>query len=245
MEFHPCKCHLLQITNKNSPIHFNYKIHNTLLTKVDCAKYLGIIIDSKLNWKKQYSNLIKSCKQTLSFIRRNLPKASSQIKNVCYKTLIRPKLGYACSVWDPHHRLHIESLEKVQKAAARFVTGNYKMETGNSQKNLETLGWDTLEERRLRTKLTIFQKGRLGDIDIPTDHLALKTRQTRRGGGGPTYQKEFSKVDGHIFSFYPSTTRLWNNLPVDLRNCDKMDNFTNGLNKINVSKLRRSLQSID
>ena len=45
MEFHPGKCHLLQITNKNSPIHFNYKIHNTLLTKVDCAKYLGIIID--------------------------------------------------------------------------------------------------------------------------------------------------------------------------------------------------------
>ena len=140
MEFHPGKCHLLQITNKNSPTHFNYKIHGTLLTKVDCAKYLGIIIDSKLNWKKQYSNLIKSCKQTLSFIRRNLPKASFQIKNVCYKTLIRPKLEYACSVWDPHHRLHIESLEKVQKAAARFVTGNYKMETGNSRKNLETLG---------------------------------------------------------------------------------------------------------
>ena len=110
---------------------------------------------------------------------------------------------------------------------------------------MATLGWDTLEERRLRTKLTIFQKGRFGDIDIPTDHLALKTRQTRRGGGGPTYQKEFSKVDGHIFSFYPSTTRLWNNLPVDLRNCDKIDNFTNGLNKINVSNLRRSLQSID
>ena len=86
---------------------------------------------------------------------------------------------------------------------------------------------------------------RFGDIDIPTDHLALKTRPTRRGGGGPTYQKEFSKVDGHIFSFYPSTTRLWNNLPVDLRNCDKIDNFTNGLNKINVSNLRRSLQSID
>ena len=93
--------------------------------------------------------------------------------------------------------------------------------------------------------MTIFQKGRCGDIDIPTDHLALKTRPTRRGGGGPTYQKEFSKVDGHIFSFYPSTTRLWNNLPVDLRNCNKIDNFTSGLNKINVSKLRRNLQSID
>jgi len=119
MEFHPGKCHLLQITNKLNPISFVYNIHNTPLTKVDSAKYLGVIIDSKLNWKKQYSSLLKSCSQTLSFIRRNLPKASSKIKEMCYKTLVRPKIEYACAVWDPHHQLHIENLEKIQKAAAR------------------------------------------------------------------------------------------------------------------------------
>ena len=118
------------------------------------------------------------------------------------------------------------------------------METGNSLKNLETLGWDPLEERRLKTKLTIFQKGRLGNIHIPTNHLALKNRLTRRGGGGPTYQKEFSKIDGHIHSFYPSVTRLWNNLPVDVRICDKLELFVNKLEKINLTELKRNLQSI-
>ena len=188
MEFHPGKCNLLQITNKRCPIDFSYNIHNTVLTKVDSAKYLGVIIDSKLNWKKQYSHLIKSCKQTLSFIRRNLPKASRHVKEMCYKTLVRPKIEYACPVWDPHHQVHIDSIEKVQKAAARYVTGNYTMESGNTNANLRSLGWSTLEERRLRTKLCIFQKGRLGDIFIPTDHLALRKRTTRRGGDGPTYQ---------------------------------------------------------
>ena len=245
MEFHPGKCHLLQISNKKSPINFTYKIHNTPLSKVDSAKYLGIIIDSKLNWKKQYSSMILACKQTLSFIRRNLPKASANVKEICYKTLIRPKLEYACPVWDPHHKIHIENIEKVQKAAARFVTGNYKMETGNTLKNLNILGWDSLEERRLKTKLTIFQKGRLGEIDIPTDHLTLKSRPTRRGGGGPTYQKEFSSVDGHLYSFYPSVTRLWNNLPTEVRNCGKLEQFSNNLQKINLTELRQCLQSID
>ena len=97
MEFHPGKCNLLQISNKKSPIDFIYKTHNnnTPLSKVDsAAKYLGIIIDSKLNWKKQYSSLISSCKQTLSFIGRNLPKAPVKVKEICYKTLIRPKLKY-------------------------------------------------------------------------------------------------------------------------------------------------------
>ena len=154
MEFHPGKCHLLQISNKKNPVNFVYNIHNTALTKVDSAKYLGVIIDSKLNWKKQYSSLITSCKQTLSFIRRNLPKAPSKVKEQCYKTLVRPKLEYACPVWDPYHKIHIDNIEKVQRAAARFVTGNYRMESGNTLINLKNLGWDTLEERRLQTKLT-------------------------------------------------------------------------------------------
>jgi len=64
---------------------------------------------------------------------------------------VRPKLEYACAVWDPHHQSHINDIEKIQKAAARFVTGNYVMENGNSAANLKSLGWDTLEERRLQT----------------------------------------------------------------------------------------------
>ena len=34
---------------------------------------------------------------------------------------IRPHLEYACSVWDPHTKKNIQSIEKVQRRAARFV----------------------------------------------------------------------------------------------------------------------------
>ena len=52
MEFHPGKCNLLRITNKSTPVKFTYNIHDTPLSQVDSAKYLGVLIDSKLNWKK-------------------------------------------------------------------------------------------------------------------------------------------------------------------------------------------------
>ena len=132
---------------KNLPINFSYHIHDTLLVKVDPAKYLGIII----NWKKQYAHFIKSCKQTLSFKRRNIPKSPKKVKSTCYKTQ-RPKLEYACPVWDRHHQVHIDNIEKVRKSAARFVTGTCKMESGNSAIKLKSLGWETLEEKRLKTK---------------------------------------------------------------------------------------------
>ena len=63
------------------------------------------------------------------------------------------------------------------------------MESGNSMANLETLGWKTLEERRIDNKLGLFKKGLLGKLDIPTNNLTIKTRQTRRGGGGPVYMR--------------------------------------------------------
>ena len=72
----------------------------------------------------------KKCNCTLAFLKRNLSNSPSFVKKQCYTSLIRPKLEYACAVWDPHCSTHIESLEKVQKRAARFVTGNYKMESG-------------------------------------------------------------------------------------------------------------------
>ena len=56
--------------------------------------------------------------------------------------------------------------EKIQKAGATYVTENYKMESGNSLINIKSLKWDTLEERRLRAKLTVFQKGRLGILTL-------------------------------------------------------------------------------
>ena len=88
---------------------------------------------------------------------------------------------------DPHNKNHKLEIEKVQKQAARFVTGNYKMETGNTKLILDSLEWPTLEERRLQTKLTLFQKARLKLIDITADHLTFKSRQTRWGGDGQTY----------------------------------------------------------
>ena len=245
MEFHPGKCNLLQITNKMKPINFTYEIHDIPITKVDAAKYLGVIIDCKINWKKQYSYLINNCRKTLSFICRNLPKAPKHVKEQCYKSFVLPKIEYASSVWDPYCKKHINNLEKIQKAGARYVTGNYVMEAGNSLYNINSLGWDTLEERRLRAKLTVFQKGRFGVLRIPTEHLLTTTRRTRRGRDGNIYFREFSSINSNIHSFFPSTIRLWNNLPSDIRLCDEIDTFINKLKNVNLTEIRANFRPID
>ena len=239
MEFHPGKCQLLRVTNKIKPIISTYTIHDTPLSVTDSAKYLGVVIDSKLQWKTQYTDTIKKCNSTLAFLKRNLSRAPEFVKKKCYTTLVRPKLEYASAIWDPHCIKYIESIEKVQKRAARFVTNNYKMESGNTLVNLEKLDWPTLEERRLQTKLTIFQKARLNLIDIPVKHLKQTTRSTRQFGDGLSYFKEFSDINSHIFSFYPHTSQLWNHVPADVRTCDNLETFKSQINSMDLTYIKK------
>ena len=115
------------------------------------------------------------------------------------------------------------------------------MESGNSDTNLKSLGWDYLEERRIRNKLTYFQKARLKLIDIPTEHLHLKKRKTRLGGDGPTYARFYSPIDSHRFSFYPDSQNLWNHLPTEVRTSEDLKHYTSSLEKIDLIRLRRSM----
>ena len=157
----------------------------------------------------------------------------SHIKVKCFNTLVRPVLEYGCCVWDPHHQTDIDSLEKVQKSGARLITNNYQMETGNIKVNMIHLGWQPLEERRAKIKVTNSYKARNNMIEIPIDHLIVNNSKTRRGGG-QTYALPSSSVDSHLHSFYPSAVRLWNALPAEAKDCENLASFKNTLEKVTI-----------
>ena len=65
----------------------------------------------------------KQSKQNSGCLRRHLKGCLKSVKSTAYKALIRPQLEYCSSVWDPYHQMDKATLERVQRRAARFVTG--------------------------------------------------------------------------------------------------------------------------
>ena len=75
---------------------------------------------------------------------------------VIYTSFIRPLLEYASVVWDGCAQSDYDSLEKIQLAAARIVTG--AMIGTSTSKLYEEVGWQTLAKRREKAKLVQMYK---------------------------------------------------------------------------------------
>eukprot|EP00794_Sanderia_malayensis_P016370 gene16370-18012_t len=130
---------------KRKAISTQYYLHGHLLDVVDASKYLGVTITNKLSWDTQVSNTAGKASRTISFLRRNLRECTSQVKDASYKAMARPILEYALTVWDPCSKANIQTLEQVQRRAARYVFNDYSTKTpGCVTKMLSDLAWKSL-----------------------------------------------------------------------------------------------------
>ena len=226
MVFHPGKCQVIRVTNKVKPLSAEYKIHGVTLQFFNAVKYLGVTIDAKLGWKEQCDNVCRKAHLMLSFLERNFSRCPPRVKEQCYFTLVRPLLEYGCTAWDPYRSGQIDQLERVNKRAARFVTGNRLREHGNTQKNMDNLGWPPLIERRSRNKVSMLYKIRTDQICIPSEDLKFNARRQ------DSYSIPYSSVDAHKHSFFPSTIRLWNSLPSKSKSSPSLTSFKASLENI-------------
>jgi len=66
----------------------------------------------------------------LGFRQRNFRELSRECFVVLYKSLVKPHLEYANTVWAPRRTCDIEKIEKVQMRATKLIRGlfghNYK-----------------------------------------------------------------------------------------------------------------------
>ena len=212
MNFNIKKCYELKITRKLSPLVHGYNIKGVALKPVDEHPYLGVHLSKDLRWNVNVAETSKKANATLGFIRRNLSKCSQDVKDKAYKSLVRPQMEYATAAWDPHTKKNIEELEKIQRRAARFVTGVYSRYQSVS-KLIKELEWDSLSLRRTVNRLTIMYKilNNQIAIDIPPE-MMIKSRSLRRRHKFSFIQIQ-ARVDSYKYSFFPRTIIDWNSLP--------------------------------
>ena len=156
MKFNSKKCYILSINQKSS--HF-YSLGDEVLKEVTINPYLGVLISNDLKWQAHIQNICKKSNSVLGLLRRNLRGCPQHCKRIAYTSLVRSKLEYAAVVWDPYLQGDIDSLERVQHRAARFITGDYhSRNTGCVTRMLQEQNLPSLEHRRKELRLTHMYK---------------------------------------------------------------------------------------
>ena len=96
---------------------------------------------------------------TVGFLRRNLRNCPKECRQLAYIALVRSRLKYVETVWDPYYQQDIEKLERVQRQAARFITKDYRTrEPGCVNRMLQDLNLPPLVERRRQARLGLMYK---------------------------------------------------------------------------------------
>ena len=110
-----------------------YYIENSPIHEVTSAKYLGVTINNKLIFNDHIQTITNKANQINIFIYRNLCHCPSTVKCNCYRSMVRPVLEYASSVWDPHTLNNINKIEAVQRKVARFCLNEFSGCTHSTQ----------------------------------------------------------------------------------------------------------------
>ena len=212
MQFYPSKCQVLHITKKVKPLNTKYILHTVELESAPAVNYLGVTIADDLSWSPHIDNTTKKANQTLGFLKRNIRVHIKDLKSVAYKTLVRPQLEYASTVWYPYQDKDINKVEAVQRRAAKWAIRDYKY-TSSVTAMLKDLNWRPLDQRRIDSRLLMMYKVTYDLVAIPApEYLNRNTRQSRHIHS-LAYRQIHTLKDYYRYTFSPSTIIHWNALP--------------------------------
>jgi hypothetical protein len=213
---------------------------------------LAVIISSDLKWNSHISKVVKKANSTLGFIRRNLKHCPITCRKTAYQALVRSSLEYSSIVWDPYHTKDVERLEKVQRQAARFITGDYHTrEEGCVTKMLQDLELQSLQSRRKANRLTFLYKVVEGRVPAIPGHDILTPTRVKRNIKLRTFAdctstnilenqvtnnckcfKTFNcKTEQYKQSFFPKTVLDWNKLGDNVVCAETVGGFRTALNQ--------------
>lgn len=249
MRFNASKCYILSLQTTSN---FYYKLCDTILKTVPTNPYLGILFSEDMKWSPHIEKICKKANSTLGFLRRNLYRCPTICKKNAYISLVRSTLEYGAILWDPYLKKDIDKLERIQRSAARFITGDYKSRARGSVQNLlQKLKLPTLQQRRGCLRLVFFYKIVEGLVPAmpPTNFLTpqkqgRKIRSTRNNNfisqnavdsftrnNDRCYKVDLAKTDQYKHSFFVKTTIDWNKLENDIVNIQSINSFRTEIEK--------------
>ena len=178
---------------------------NNALIKVNSIKYLGVIVDNKLNWIDHITYVKNKISKGLGIMykaRRYLHKSS--LRNL-YHAYIYPYLTYCIEVWGCASKCQLNALLLLQKKIIRIMTFSpYLAHTDPIYKDLAILPFDKIFIDRIG--ITMFKV----EYELLPKSVIQMFSKNRDVHSHDTRKKNLLRVTTGTKNFTYLSARIWN-----------------------------------
>ena len=120
------------------------------------ARYLGVNIDSSLDWKEHIKAISSKVSRAIGFLKHARSFFPQDTLKTLYTGIVEPHFRYCSSVWGCCWKTYLNQLQKLQIRAARIVTNSSY--DAPSKPLLQKLEWKCIEILISdETKLMVFK----------------------------------------------------------------------------------------
>ena len=120
------KSTVITFTRKRYQPPSHIKLHNYQLPYRTSTKFLGIVLDQKLNWKGHINHIIKKSENAINLLKtfcRHKWGADPNVALIFYKTLVRSILDYGCIFYGSAADTHLKKIERIKNKCIRISIG--------------------------------------------------------------------------------------------------------------------------
>lgn len=216
---------------KERPSNLNIKIDKDKIQEVETAKYLGVFIDNKLNFKPHIDYVCKKISKKLGVLARVGKHLTIWSRKVIYNTIVFPHFIYCGTILHLANQESLNRLQKLQNRAMRIVL---KMDKYTSiGRMLGVLEWLNVRQLLEYQVLVFIKKIELKMVPEYLSDSLVRIRDVHNyntRGNSKYFVEGKLKKNSQIGIFYRGI-RAFNDLSDELRHCVALKKFKYMLRK--------------
>ena len=228
------KTKIMIFDNKQECEKIEVKVDNSLIIikeeKVRTKKYLGLVLDHKLNFVEHVDYIKKKIAKRIGAMYKSKNLLPLKYRKMFANSLMLPYFDYLDIIWNKTYKAKLIELDILYKKIAKIALDYDKLES--SMKVYRDMKWLPLHLRRQLHMSTYMFKIINGNSPPQLrDKFSYITGGSRDGNKCNLYT---NKSKSHK-QFYYLGAKCWNMLPQPLRNAESAKNFSNAL-KLRLSQ---------
>ena len=202
---------------------FRVQLGNVNLQQVSSYKYLGMTLDSSLNFKQHLSNVTRTVSHKLFILSRLRKYLSEKAALLIYKTMVLPYMDYVDVVFHKATGANLERLQRIQNRALKICLNlGRREETERIHRQAQV---PLLDNRRKNHLMKFMYKQKELGANLE------KSKVCTRSAGAPKFALRHPNLSCYKKSVEYSGAKTWNALPSTLRLTPNFLSFKNKLDK--------------